>query len=72
LSYFASFLDTRIEAVGVEGLTAARAAAAQRKEHVPRSNDIAKELAKLEPGDRSQKFAPTRPWVSKPNTPSSG
>jgi hypothetical protein len=46
-----------LEAAGVESLSAARVAAAQRKEHVRRSNDIAKELANLAPGNRSKRLA---------------
>lgn len=46
-----------LEAAGVESLSAARVAAAQRKEHVRRSNDIAKELTNLAPGNRSKKLA---------------
>jgi DNA repair exonuclease SbcCD ATPase subunit len=47
-----------LEAAGVGSLSAARAAVAQRREHVRRSNDIAKELANLAPGNRSKKLAP--------------
>jgi hypothetical protein len=50
-------LRNALEAAGVESLTAARAAAAQRREHVRRSNDVAKELANLAPGNRSKKIA---------------
>jgi energy-coupling factor transporter ATP-binding protein EcfA2 len=47
-----------LEAAGVESLTGARAAAAQRREHVRRSNDVAKALANLAPGNRSKQLAP--------------
>lgn len=47
-----------LQAAGVESLTAARLAAAQRKEHVRRSNDIGKELASLAPGNKSKNLAP--------------
>jgi DNA repair exonuclease SbcCD ATPase subunit len=47
-----------LEAAGVESLAAARAAAAQRREHVRRSNEVAKALANLAPGNRSKKLAP--------------
>ena len=51
-------LREALDAAGVGGLSAARAAAARRKEHVRRSDDIARELAKLAPGNRSKKLAP--------------
>jgi DNA repair exonuclease SbcCD ATPase subunit len=50
-------MKVALEAAGAESLSAARAAAAQRKEHVRRSNEIAKELANLAPGNRSKKLA---------------
>jgi len=46
-----------LEAAGVKDLAAARMAAAQRKEHLRRSNDISKELANLAPENRSKKLA---------------
>lgn len=45
-----------LQAAGVDSLAAARLAAAQRKEHVRRSNDIGKELASLAPGNKSKKL----------------
>lgn len=47
-----------LQAAGVESLSAARAAAAQRKEHARRLSEIGKELARLVPGDKSKKLAP--------------
>ena len=46
-----------MEAAGVSDLAAARVAAAQRKEHLRRCNDIGKQLANLAPGNRSKKLA---------------
>ena len=46
-----------LQAAGVESLAAGRTAAAQRKEHARRLNEIGKELARV-PGDKSKKLAP--------------
>jgi len=50
-------LKAALEAAGVKDLASARAAAAQRKEHLRRSKDIKKEMENLAPGNRSRKLA---------------
>lgn len=49
-------MKASLEAAGVKDVAAARAAAAQRKEHLRRSSDISKEMANLAPGNRSKKL----------------
>ena len=49
-------IKAALEAAGVKDLASARAAAAQRKEHLRRSNDIKKEMENLAPGNRSKKL----------------
>lgn len=49
-------MKASLEAAGVKDIAAARAAAAQRKEHLRRSSDISKEMANLAPGNRSKKL----------------
>jgi hypothetical protein len=46
-----------LEAAGARDIAAARAAAAQRKEHLRRASDISKEMANLAPGNRSKQLA---------------
>jgi energy-coupling factor transporter ATP-binding protein EcfA2 len=50
-------MKAALEAAGVRDLASARTAAAQRKEHLRRSNDIKKEMESLSPGNRSKKLA---------------
>jgi energy-coupling factor transporter ATP-binding protein EcfA2 len=50
-------MKATLEAAGVKDLASARAAAAQRKEHLRRSIDIKKEMENLAPGNRSKKLA---------------
>lgn len=50
-------IKAALEAAGVKDLASARTAAAQRKEHLRRFNDINKEMANLAPGNRSKKLA---------------
>ena len=51
-------LKESLKDAGAVDLSAARLAAAQRKEHINRLNTISKELAGLAPGNTSKKLAP--------------
>src|SRR5439155_12002677 len=51
-------IKAALEASGVQDLSSARVAAAQRKEHERRLTEIRKELANLAPGNNARKLAP--------------
>lgn len=50
-------MTAALEVAGVKDIASARAASAQRKEHLRRSSDIKKEMENLAPGNRSKKVA---------------